>query len=1513
MAGNERDAGLRLLIRRLPVALVRLDLDGNVVDVSDKLLELLGYTPNEAPNLDAWWPLAYPDPVYRQQVMADWTAAVQESIAKGTDIRPREYRITCKNGLLRTFSVSGVMLPDGLVAIFDDVTERSRTERLQAQLNRELHAISQCNQALMRAEDEQSLLDEITRIIVNEAGYRVAFVAYAEHDAEQTVRPVAWAGMNEDYFAGAKLTWADRGLGRGPIGTAIRTGQIVEVPDIATDPRMLPWRDKAAARGYRSGVALPLKDSQQAILGGLLIYSGEANSITAEEIRLLDELAGDLAFGITNLRTRAAHRQAMAKLAASEQLFRALVENSPDPIARYDRDLRRVYVNPAIRKLFKEPVDQVLGRTPAGWSPLVDPESYMATIRRVIETGRDQTHEGAARALDGETRWSSWRFTPEFGPGGEVATVLVISHDITDRKRADDERQVHLNFLESLDRINRVIQGTGGLDEMMSDVLDATLEIFDCDRAFLLHPCDPDAAYWHVPMERTRPEYPGVLAMGLDMPMDADAAKTLRTLLDAPGPVRFGPGTEYPLPDSVSKQFGFKSILSMTIRPLTGKPWQFGLHQCSHERQWTGQEVRLFEEIGRRLSDGLNNLLITRDLRQSEESFRLVFENSPLPIHEDDFSAVKRRLDELRPAFGDDIDGYFHNHPETVEECTALMRLVDLNRAALQMHGATEKDALLGNLSQIFVNESFSTIQQVLAGLAHGKTELRVEGELRSLDGKRQSVSAYFAVCPGYEGTLGKVLVSLVDISERKRAERERRSHVNFLVCLDRINRAIQEASNLERMMGNVLDTVLEIFACDRAYLQYPCDPDVAEFSIPMERCSPAYPSVIKPGQRMAMNEHIADTLRVLLKKDRPLQQGPDTGRPIPEEITNVLGVRSMMAMALRPRSDRPWQFGIHQCSRARTWNEHEVRLFEEIGRRIADALNSLLVTRSLRESEQLFRALVENSPDFIARYDRELHRVYVNPALQSIFSTPPAETLGQQPTSKSPLVDPEGYMASLKLAIDEQRECSGEVAWRDTQGAMHWGTMRAVPEIDANGKVVSVLAITRDISMIKAHEADLDRIAHYDTLTGVPNRRLLGDRLEQAIARARRHGSSMAVCYLDLDGFKPINDQFGHEGGDRLLVEIARRLQALSRADDTVARLGGDEFVLLWNDIGAEAHCTHALDRVLAEVSAPIVLDGIPVAVSASIGVTLYPDDNVDADSLLRHADHAMYSAKQLGKNRYQMFDSRLEQQISSRISFLAKVGRSLDHSEFVLYYQPKYDCAASRVIGVEALVRWNDPILGVLSPREFLPLIEDDNLAFRMGRWVMEEAIRQARRWHEMGLDLTISINIFPRHLKYPTFIEDLHNAIAAHWPEMPKDRLMLEIIETSELEELDPIEDVIRQCLKMGIASSLDDFGTGYSSLIYLRRLSVEELKIDQSFVRDMLEDPEDNAIVVGVIGLGKAFGLRVVAEGVESQRHARRLIELGCTIVQGYGVGMPMPADEFEQWLAGIATHGERLCK
>lgn len=1009
-------------------------------------------------------------------------------------------------------------------------------------------------------------------------------------------------------------------------------------------------------------------------------------------------------------------------LATSEQLFRTLIENSPDQISRYDLNLRRLYINPALQKLFKVPLDQALNKTSMVSSPLLDPEAYMAVIHKVIETEQECSDEIAFHNQQGEIEWASTRFVPEFNLNGKVATVLVISNVITEKKHAEQQRQEHLNFLQSLDRVNRVLQTEGDFDQVMNMALDEILDIFECDRVHLVYPCNPDAPSWFVPIERTRPDYPATYQLGQKQPMSEHVASTMAQLLDSNQPIKLGADSQYPITDIMRKRLHIRSIMTMALYPIIDQPWQLVMQQCSHDRNWNDQELRLFEEIGHRLSDALNSRLSIRNLRESEERFRLVYENSPVPIWEEDFSAVKSRLDELKEICGDDLESYLIEHPQVIAECAAMVHIININSAVIELHEANSKEELLEGLPKTFLAESYNAFRRELIALANGQTELVFDSAVQTLTGRRIDISLSFSVCPGYEKSLTKVFISTIDITQRKQSE----DHM--------------------RLAASVFSTSQE-------------------------------------------------------------------------------------------------------------------------GILISDANNRI---------------------------------IDVNPAFSHLTGYSRDEALGKNPKFLSANQNDPALYEEMWQSINSNGEWQGELYNKRKSGEIFPEQLSIVAVRDKHGELQHYVGAFSDISMIKRHEADLDRIAHYDMLTSVANRRLLGDRLEQAIAHAKRHTKNLAVCYLDLDGFKPINDQFGHEAGDRMLIEIARRLETISRAEDTVARLGGDEFVLLWNNIGSQSNCAMALNRVLMKVSSPMQLENQPVSVTASIGVTLYPDDNVDADSLLRHADHAMYTAKQLGKNRYQIFDARLERHISARIELMEKIDHGLDCGQFELYYQPKVDYTTCQVVGVEALLRWNDPVLGLVGPKEFLSLIENDVLAFRMGCWVMKQAVRQAKIWHERGITLPISINVFPCHLKHHSFVDDLRSAIASNWPQMPRSQLMIEIVETDDLEELEPIEQVIRECVAMGIGFSLDDFGTGYSSLVYLRRLSIQELKIDQSFVRDMLEDPDDEAIVVGVISLGRAFGLRVVAEGVETLEQAQYLTNLDCPIVQGNGLGKPMPAHTLEQW-------------
>ncbi|MEW5782982.1 MAG: EAL domain-containing protein [Pseudomonadota bacterium] len=474
-------------------------------------------------------------------------------------------------------------------------------------------------------------------------------------------------------------------------------------------------------------------------------------------------------------------------------------------------------------------------------------------------------------------------------------------------------------------------------------------------------------------------------------------------------------------------------------------------------------------------------------------------------------------------------------------------------------------------------------------------------------------------------------------------------------------------------------------------------------------------------------------------------------------------------------------------------------------------------------------------------------------------------------------------------------------------------GTLERAAQRLASGRLDTRISLSGADELSRLADAfncmadSLIKRAHYDTLTQLPNRALLADRLTMALALARRNGGRVAVALLDLDGFKPVNDTWGHAVGDLVLVEVANRLRTTLRETDTIARLGGDEFVLVLSGTNDTSDHLHLLRRVLAALAQPYPIDGEHVTLSASIGVTFFPDDDAAADALIRHADQAMYIAKQSGRNRYHVFDASEDRDTQARREALDRLARALEDGEFRLYYQPKADLRAMRIIGVEALLRWQHPEHGLLGPSEFLPLAaEDRDFSIRLSAWVIDTALTQLEAWQAQGLDIGISINLPAVHLQQPAFADFLAAALARH-PQAPPQRFELEVLESAALEDVAGVSARMEQCRALGVKFALDDFGTGYASLAYLRRLPIDLLKIDQSFVRDMLHDPDDLAIVEGVLGLATAFRDEVIAEGVETLDHALMLLHLGCDRVQGYGIARPMPPAALPGWIAAWQPH------
>lgn len=528
---------------------------------------------------------------------------------------------------------------------------------------------------------------------------------------------------------------------------------------------------------------------------------------------------------------------------------------------------------------------------------------------------------------------------------------------------------------------------------------------------------------------------------------------------------------------------------------------------------------------------------------------------------------------------------------------------------------------------------------------------------------------------------------------------------------------------------------------------------------------------------------------------------------------------------------------------------------------------------------------------------------VDVNPAFCQVTGYSRENVIGKNPRILSSGKQDQQFYIDMWQNINEHGHWQGEVWNRKKCGELYAELLTISVLKDNYDNTVNYVGMFTDITSSKQQQEQLSRIAHYDILTNLPNRVLLTDRISQAMLQCNRHKLSLAVVFLDLDGFKKVNDTHGHDVGDKLLVALSLRMKEALRDGDSLARLGGDEFVAVLADLAKVEDCEPVLERLLLASSDPITVGDAIFNVSASIGVTLYPQDNVAADQLMRHADQAMYVAKESGKNRYHLFDTAQDDAIKEQRESLAAIRSALDNHQFVLYYQPKVNMKTGAVTGVEALIRWQHPQRGLLNPIEFLPAIENNPMSIEMGEWVIDTALQQISQWQKVGLKLSIktSVNIAAVQLQQPDFTKQLATLLAAH-PDVEPRYLELEVLETSALDDLQYVSTIMKDCMALGVNFALDDFGTGYSSLTYLRRLPAELIKIDQSFVRDMLDDADDFAIVEGVIALAKSFKRDVIAEGVETIAHGTALLQIGCELAQGYGIAKPMPGIDIPTWIS-----------
>ncbi|HEU4707903.1 MAG TPA: EAL domain-containing protein [Methylophilaceae bacterium] len=589
-------------------------------------------------------------------------------------------------------------------------------------------------------------------------------------------------------------------------------------------------------------------------------------------------------------------------------------------------------------------------------------------------------------------------------------------------------------------------------------------------------------------------------------------------------------------------------------------------------------------------------------------------------------------------------------------------------------------------------------------------------------------------------------------------------------------------------------------------------------------------------------------------------------------------------------------------------WVQDIVKVIPNSSRtRPQELVGVMLDITARKEAEaglKLSRQVFDNTAEGILITDAYFNVLEVNQAYLNITGYNREEVIGEKPVVMSTGLHNQQYYDELWQTLREEGKWVGEIWSRRKNGESYpeWLSISAVT--DSKKIVQNYVAVFTDITQRKQSEERLQFLANHDALTHLPNRMLLQERIEQGLLRARRSHGKLAVLFIDLDRFKVINDTLGHQAGDMLLQEAARRLKECLRVSDTVARQGGDEFVVLVEDFADTQYLTAVARKIMGVLAQPFILLSQELYISASIGISVYPEDGVDLFSLLKNADVAMYRAKEGGKNTFQFYAAESNVHSLERLTLENSLRRALERKEFVLHYQAKLNLRTGKIIGAEALLRWQHPELGLIKPAEFISLAEETGLIIPVGAWVLEEACREAYRWQKVaGHSLRVGVNLSARQFREDGLHQTIANALAHSG--LTADCLELEITESMIMQNAERATGLLQHFRELGTHVLIDDFGTGYSSLGYLKHFPIDSLKIDRSFVRDIPQDSDDMAITQAIIALARSLNLRVVAEGVENVEQLKYLREQGCDLMQGYIFSMPLPADEFMEFLSSNA--------
>jgi len=980
-----------------------------------------------------------------------------------------------------------------------------------------------------------------------------------------------------------------------------------------------------------------------------------------------------------------------------------------------------------------------------------------------------------------------------------------------------------LRQLDLLDRITKISLDSDNLQDVLTGVLDLTLDVFNADRAWFLYPCDPDAPSWSVPMERTRPEWPGLFALGVDMPMKSDTSSVFSESLGANGAVQYAPDIGHPVPPSIAELFSVKSQLSIALRPKIGKAWLFGLHHCADAVKHDEYELQLFSAIAHRIADAMSALITVKQLRESES-----------------------RMEKL-------ADSVINHAGVLVVVLDKTGRIVRFNHASEKLSGYSfgevegkyPWDILLppedaGNIRE----NAFDGPLNLPVG-----NSVKYNNHWLSKGGKLFLIEWSNTRLNDASGNMEFMVNIGIDITERKRTEE------NLL-----LNQFVSD---------HAPDNIM--WTDEQARIVYVNEAACRDYGYAKEELLAKSIFDIDPGSNP--------------------EKWPEHWEKLRQEGTLIFETTH----SRKDGSIFPVEISANLVKfEGKEFNVVYVRnIFER-----KQEEKKLLITQYVSD----------HAPDDIIWVDEHARIVYANAAACHEYGYSTKEMLELRVPDINPKSTPDNWPNQWRR-LQQEEHLHFETIHRRRDGSTF--PVEVVANlVNFEGKKLNI-AFMRNITERKAAEEEIQRLAFYDPLTNMPNRRLLMDRLQHAMATSMRSGLKSALLFIDLDHFKTLNDTLGHDIGDLLLKQVAQRLALCVRDGDTVARLGGDEFMLIMEGLSerlvdAASQTELICKKILSNLRKPYQLAGHLYRSTPSIGATVFDEKQTSIEELMKQADIAMYQAKKSGRNTMCFFDPEMQVSVQAHAALEHELRLAIERGDFQLHYHVQVD-GANRILGAEALIRWVHPERGLVLPAEFIPLAEETGLILSIGEWLLETACIQLKTWQheELTRDFVLAVNVSARQFRQKEFVAQVRDAVHRH--AIDPRLLKLELTESLLLHDAKDVVATMNALNDIGVQFSLDDFGTGYSSLQYLKQLPFDQVKIDQSFVRDIAADPSDRAIVRTIIAIANTLDLDVIAEGVETGEQLKILMGMGCTSFQGYLFGKPIPIGEFEAILRQAGSY------